>query len=160
MPIIRPAGNGRELLMAGWGLVPYWLKADQLSKRPYSTINARAENIRTAPTYREPFRQRRCLVPATGWYEWQKIDVKRKRPCHCKPKVEPFALAGVYDVWRGDGGGAITMQHSPVQHPWMWFFAQRAWKSSYASLLRPFPDLIESSPRRREGHALTGAECA
>jgi len=47
-------------------------------------------------------------VPATGWYEWQKIDAKRKRPCHLKPKAESFALAGVYDVWRGDGGRAIT----------------------------------------------------
>ena len=69
MPIIRPAGNGRELVMAGWGLVAFWLKPDQLAKQPYSTINARAETIRTAPTYREPFKTKRCLVPATGWYE-------------------------------------------------------------------------------------------
>jgi putative SOS response-associated peptidase YedK len=48
------------------------------------------------------------LVPATGWYEWQKIDAKRKRPYHFKPKAEPFTLAGVYDVWKGDGGKAIT----------------------------------------------------
>jgi putative SOS response-associated peptidase YedK len=40
--IIRPAGNGRELVMAGWGLVPFWLKPEQLGKQPYSTINARA----------------------------------------------------------------------------------------------------------------------
>ena len=110
MPIIRPAGNGRELVMAGWGLVPFWLKPDQLAKQPYSTINARAETIQTAPTYREPFKKRRCLVPASGWYEWQKLDEKgkKKRPYHFKPKAEPFALAGVYDVWRGDGGRAIT----------------------------------------------------
>src|SRR4026209_26631 len=66
MPIIRPAGNGRELVMAGWGLVPFWLKPDQLGKQPYSTINARAETIRTAQTYREPFAKRRCLVSASG----------------------------------------------------------------------------------------------
>ena len=80
MPIIRPAGNGRELVMAGWGLVPFWLKPDQLGKQPYSTINARADRIQTAPTYREPFKKRRCLVPASGWYEWQKIDAKTKKP--------------------------------------------------------------------------------
>jgi putative SOS response-associated peptidase YedK len=111
MPIIRPAGNGRELVMAGWGLVPFWLKPDQLGKRPYSTINAREETIQTAPTYREPFQKRRCLVPASGWYEWQKVDEKgkkKKRPYHFKPKAEPFALAGVYDVWKGDAGRAIT----------------------------------------------------
>ena len=66
MPIIRPAGNGRELVMAGWGLVPFWLKPDQLGKQPYSTINARDDRIQTAPTYREPFQKCRCLVPASG----------------------------------------------------------------------------------------------
>jgi putative SOS response-associated peptidase YedK len=71
------------------------------------TINARAETIRTAPTYHEPFKTKRCLVPATGWYEWQKLDAK-KRPIHMCPKAEPFALAGVYDLWKGDGGRAIT----------------------------------------------------
>ena len=54
MPIIRPAGNGRELVMAGWGLVPFWLKPDQLAKQPYSTINARAETIRTAVATANP----------------------------------------------------------------------------------------------------------
>ena len=42
MPIIRPAGKGRELVMAGWGLVPFWLKPEQLGQRPYATINARS----------------------------------------------------------------------------------------------------------------------
>jgi len=63
MPIIRPAGNGRELIMAGWGLVPFWLKPDQLGKQPYSTINARDDRIQTAPTYREPFKKAPLLVP-------------------------------------------------------------------------------------------------
>jgi putative SOS response-associated peptidase YedK len=53
---------------------------------------------------REPFKTRRCLVPASSWYEWQKISAKAKPPYHFKPKAEPFALAGVYDVWQGDGG--------------------------------------------------------
>jgi putative SOS response-associated peptidase YedK len=108
MPIIRPSGNGRELIMAGWGLVPYWLKADQLGKQPYSTINARSDRIQTAPTYREPFRKRRCLVPTTGWYEWQRINAKTKRPFHFRLTSEPFAFAGVYDLWGADGGPAIT----------------------------------------------------
>jgi putative SOS response-associated peptidase YedK len=82
LPIVRPAGNGRELVMAGWGLVPFWLKPDQLGKQPYSTINARDDRVQTAPTYREPFKKRRCLVTATGWYEWQKLTPKVKRPFH------------------------------------------------------------------------------
>jgi putative SOS response-associated peptidase YedK len=98
----------RRFKRAGWGRVPFWLKPDQLAKQPYCTINARAETIRTAPTYREPFKTKRCLVPATGWYEWQKLDAKKKRPIHMCAKATPFALAGVYDVWKGDGGKAIT----------------------------------------------------
>ena len=48
MPIVRPAGNGRELVMAGWGLVPFWLKPDQLARQPYATINARSDRVQTA----------------------------------------------------------------------------------------------------------------
>jgi len=108
MPIIRPAGNGRELVMAGWGLIPFWLKPDRLGQQPYATFNARADRIRTAPTYREPFKKRRCLVPASGWYEWQKIGARAKTPSHFRPKAQPFALGGVYDVWNADGKSSIT----------------------------------------------------
>ena len=86
--------------MAGWGLVPFWLKPDQLSKQPYATINARSDRIETAPAYREPFKKRRCIVPATGWYEWQKTGAKTKKPFHFQPKATPFAFGGVFDVWK------------------------------------------------------------
>jgi putative SOS response-associated peptidase YedK len=108
MPIIRPAGNGRELVMAAWGLLPFWMKPENLGKQAYSTFNARSDRIATAATYREPFKKRRCLVPATGWYEWQKIDARTKKPFHFCPKSSPVALGGVYDVWKGDGKSAIT----------------------------------------------------
>jgi putative SOS response-associated peptidase YedK len=98
MPIVRPAGNGRELIMAKWGLVPYWSKPEQAAKPAYSTINARADRIQTAPAFREPFKTRRCIIPTTGWYEWQKVDLKTKRPHHFRPQASPFAFGGVYDV--------------------------------------------------------------
>jgi putative SOS response-associated peptidase YedK len=88
--------------------VPFRLKPEQLGRQPYLTINARSDNIQTAATYREPFKKRRCLVPATGWYEWMKTGPKTKQPHHFQPTARPFALAGVYDVWKGDGGKAIT----------------------------------------------------
>src|SRR5262245_9667165 len=124
MAIIRPAGNGRELVMAGWGLVPFWLKAGQLGKPAYATINARSDKVQTAPTFREPFRKRRCLVPATGWYEWQKIDTKTRKPFHFQPTATPFAFGGVYDVWKGDGGKAVvsfsivTTEAAPAIRPY------------------------------------------
>jgi putative SOS response-associated peptidase YedK len=108
MPIIRPSGNGRELVQAKWGLIPFWTKADQVSKQGYSTINARSDRVQTAPTYRESFKTRRCLVPATGWYEWRKLDAKTKQPYHFQPKAQPFAFGGIYDVWKGDGKSSIV----------------------------------------------------
>jgi putative SOS response-associated peptidase YedK len=108
MPIIRPAGNGRELVMAGWGLIPFWMKPQNLARSAYNTFNARAEGIQTASSYREPFKKRRCLVPATGWYEWQQLDAKTKQPWHFQPKAVPFAFGGVYDVWNADGKSNIT----------------------------------------------------
>ena len=108
MPIIRPAGNGRELVVAKWGLVPYWTKPEQAAKPPYATINARADRVQTAPAYREPFKMRRCLVPTTGWYEWQMITPNQKQPYHFRPVAKPFAFAGIYDVWKGEGKPTIT----------------------------------------------------
>ena len=108
MPIIRPAGNGRELVLAGWGLIPYWLKKENLARQAYATFNARSDRVASAPTYREPFKKRRCLVPATGWYEWKKLDAKSKKPFHFQPTASPFAFAGIYDVWNADGKSNIT----------------------------------------------------
>jgi putative SOS response-associated peptidase YedK len=105
MPIVRPAGNGRELVMATWGLIPYW---SQDGKTSYSTINARSDRIQTAATYREPFKTRRCLIPTTGWYEWQKRPPMIKRPFHFQPKAQPFAFGGVSDRWKGDGREIIS----------------------------------------------------
>jgi len=68
VPVVRDTGNGRELVPARWGLVPHWSKE---ARPKYSTINARADTVADKPTYREPFRRRRCLIPATGFYEWR-----------------------------------------------------------------------------------------
>src|SRR5438270_635810 len=57
-----------------WGLIPHWAKDD---KYKYSTINAKAETIANLPTYREPFRHKRCLVPATFFYEPDKIHFEK-----------------------------------------------------------------------------------
>jgi hypothetical protein len=87
---------------------PERLKPEQLTQKPYATINARSDRIQTSPVFREPFKKRRCIVPTSGWYEWQKIGAKTKKPFHFQAKSAPFGFAGVYDVWKGDGGMAIT----------------------------------------------------
>ena len=88
----------REIVLMRWGLIPYWSKD---SKIGYSTINAKAETITTAPAFREAIRRRRCLVPADVFYEWQKLDPKTKQPFAIALKNgEPYAFAGVWERWR------------------------------------------------------------
>ncbi len=73
-PIIRQSREtgDRELILARWGLVPFFTK-DLKDIKGLSTINARSETITKAPTWREPFKKRRCLVPASAFFEWSKI---------------------------------------------------------------------------------------
>jgi putative SOS response-associated peptidase YedK len=70
-----------------------------------STINAKAETIETSPTFRRPFKMRRCLVPADGFYEWLRVDEKTKQPYAFRMKDDaPFAFAGVWDAWKAWDG--------------------------------------------------------
>ena len=102
-------GGGRVETMR-WGLLPAWSKDTRLA---YSTINARLESIAEKPAFREPFKRRRALVPATGYYEWPVID-GRKRPHYITLKDSPVMLfAGVWES-RPDGAGGHLMTYSVV----------------------------------------------
>ncbi len=97
-------GEGRELAMLRWGLVPPWSEGPDSG---YSMINARAETIATKSAFRSAFRHRRCLVPADGFFEWQKVD-GRKQPYLVElSDGEPFAFAGLWEHWEGLGGDVI-----------------------------------------------------
>src|SRR4029450_7111621 len=103
IPIVRidPRDGERELVMARWGLIPFWMK--EKPKVPH--INARAETVHKLPLFREAFARRRCLIPATGFYEWQQRE-DGKQPYRFRRKdLEPFALRGVWDFARLAGGG-------------------------------------------------------
>jgi putative SOS response-associated peptidase YedK len=94
----RDSGE-RALRMMRWGLIPAW--TGDPKKLGVSTINAKAESLLQKPIWREPFRQRRCLVPADGFYEWQKFDAKTKQPwAFALQNGEPFAFAGLWERWR------------------------------------------------------------
>jgi putative SOS response-associated peptidase YedK len=100
-----PPPAPRMLRLLTWGLVPSWAKERSVGNR---MINARAESLLDKPAYRRAALGRRCLVPADGWYEWQKSptekDAKgkpRKQPFWIHPGVDrPIAFAGVYEFWR------------------------------------------------------------
>jgi putative SOS response-associated peptidase YedK len=77
-----------------WGLIPSW------SREPAGLINARAENLEEKPSFSESFTRRRCLIPADGFYEWQRKG-KTRQPYYFQMKDEaPFAFAGLWDRWR------------------------------------------------------------
>jgi putative SOS response-associated peptidase YedK len=88
----------REIVMMRWGLIPVWSKNAKIG---YSTINAKAETIATAPAFREAFKSRRCLIPADAFYEWQTIDARTKQPFAIGMKDgSPYAFAGLWERWR------------------------------------------------------------
>ncbi|KZE44299.1 SOS response-associated peptidase [Rossellomorea marisflavi] len=90
-------GKKRRGGMLRWGLVPHWAKEAKIG---YKMINARAEGIDEKPSFREPFRKKRCLIIADGFYEWKKVD-DRKQPYRFIMKDgKPFAFAGLWETWK------------------------------------------------------------
>ncbi len=94
----NPKTRERSLDALRWGLVPHWAKDLAIGS---SLINARCESIAEKPSFREAFARRRCLIPASGFYEWPKSG-QSKRPFAVVPKDESqlFAFAGLWENWR------------------------------------------------------------
>ncbi len=106
IPIIRvdPRDGARELTMARWGLIPFWMK--EKPKVPH--INARAETVHKLPLFREAFAKRRCLVPATGFYEWQQRADGKQPYRFVRKDLEPFAFAGLWEFARLNGEDILS----------------------------------------------------
>ena len=99
MPAFRQSGNELELLDMTWGYVPHFVTDDHPKVHP---INARAESAFDKRYFRESIHKRRCLIPATGYYEWQARDGS-KQPFHIHlPHQHPFLMAGIWDYRGGD----------------------------------------------------------
>jgi putative SOS response-associated peptidase YedK len=95
-----PASTARELRVLRWGLIPSWAKDRSIGSR---LINARAETVHAKPAFRRAFAHRRCLLPADGYYEWQRTDGAgaTKQPYFiCRGDGGPLAFAGLYELWR------------------------------------------------------------
>ncbi|MBN2400930.1 MAG: SOS response-associated peptidase [Spirochaetes bacterium] len=79
-----------------WGLIPHWAKDPKIG---YNMINAKAETIDQKPSFKGPFKSKRCLIPAEGFYEWKKTESK-KIPYYIFLIDDPvFSMAGLYDEW-------------------------------------------------------------
>ena len=95
---ILERNSEREATFLRWGLIPFW------SKEPKGFINARAETVETKPAFNESFQRRRCLIPADGFYEWER-NGKVTQPYYFQMKDQsPFTFAGIWDRWKSEGG--------------------------------------------------------
>lgn len=93
--IIRRVENDREALTMRWGLIPVWAQDTKIGAM---TINARSETAAEKPSFREAFAKRRCIVPADGFYEWDKMTNPRQPYRFLREDGEPMALAGLWET--------------------------------------------------------------
>lgn len=102
VPVVYETRDGERVAeLMRWGLVPHWAKDATIGNK---LNNARAEGIADKPSFRQAVRRRRCIIPASGFYEWQALPAREgggKQPWYISPKAEPlFAFAGLFEAWR------------------------------------------------------------
>ena len=103
----------RHAQMMQWGLVPAWANDPSIGRE---SINARANLVFSNRTFRNAFLHRRCLIPATGYFEWQKLIDDATRPWHIYPKDgQPIAFAGIWESWRSND--RTTLCSCPSSRP-------------------------------------------
>lgn len=106
---VVPGDAGRRLVPMRWGLLPGWYTSP--TDGPL-LINARSETVASKPAFREAARQRRCLIPASGFFEWTSDDAGRRLPWYIAPAAgvqgAPLAMAGLWQVWERDGTRLVT----------------------------------------------------
>lgn len=101
---MNPATLAREWTHVQWGLIPSWARDPSMGQK---MINARSETVREKPSYRAAFKRRRCLVPASGFYEWKKT-AGGKQPYFITVKGGLFAIAGLWETWNSPDGGELS----------------------------------------------------
>ncbi len=101
IPASQSAAAGRELVKLRWGLVPSRRQDPSVGNQ---LINARSETAAAKPAFRAAMRERRCLIPADGFYEWKKIGPKKQPYFIHLPDDKPFALAGLWERWADADG--------------------------------------------------------
>jgi putative SOS response-associated peptidase YedK len=98
---VRLEEGQRRLVSLHWGLIPFW--ADD-RKIGYRTINARSETAHKSPAFRAAFRSRRCLIPATGFFEWDKLQGSRQPFFIYRTDGKPMTFAGLWEHWEDKEG--------------------------------------------------------
>jgi putative SOS response-associated peptidase YedK len=103
--VVRERDGARRLDLLKWGLVPFWAKDASIGQR---LINARLDTLPEKPAFREAFTRRRCLIAASGFYEWSEAVQGRRRPFFIRGRGEPLlAFAGLWERWRAPDGRTL-----------------------------------------------------
>ena len=104
-PVVRIAADGtREMAMLRWGLVPFWAKDLAFGTK---AINARSETAEEKPSFRNAFRKRRCVVPASGFFEWKGEPGKKQAYAITVSDQPLFAMAGLWESWKSPEGETV-----------------------------------------------------
>ena len=154
MLVLRAHGDDNEWAWLRWGLIPHWAKDVSIGAK---LINARGETVAEKPAFRGAFKYRRCIVPASGFYEW-KPGAKGKQPYAIVPEDDPcFGFAGLWEHWTAaDGsvletGSVLTTSANalmaPIHERMPVILQQDAYQSwihgdpaEVKALIRPWPD--------------------
>lgn len=165
LPAVRTGPGGRrEFTTLRWGLLPSWTR-----EAAGAHVNARAETLAEKPAFRDAYRRRRCLLPASAFYEWQAIGTSRQPWCFRRPGGQPFCLAGLWESWHApdldrplETCAVVTTTPNglvaPLHHRMPAVLVEDEWESwldprseNPASVLQPWPDdrmtAVPVSPR-------------
>jgi putative SOS response-associated peptidase YedK len=160
VPIVRAKDSTREMVLVRWGLIPSWAKDANIG---YRLINATADTVATKPSFRSAFKKRRCLIPADGFYERQKLKDGGKQPYLVRLNGEEgFAFAGLWETWtnpeKGEEVESCTILTTAANEPMKPIHdrlpvilpeeAYTTWLDKPdAGLLQPFPaEKMEAAP--------------
>lgn len=111
--MVHPESGRRVVRRLRFGLVPHWADDPKIG---YKMINARSETVHEKPAFRGAFAERRLIVPASGFYEWEKADGKRPW-YYTKPDGEPVGMAGIWERWRDEAAERTLFSFAIITVP-------------------------------------------
>lgn len=96
LTIVKLDDDSYKAVNLHWGLIPHWSKDKKIS---HHLINARAETLAEKPAFRTAYKQRRCLIPASGFYEWQQLEEGKQAYCISRKDNQLTTFAGLWEYW-------------------------------------------------------------